>query len=289
MSLSIAAIIVIGTSAFAAMVLIYTYKGLQVQAKASGETDAVLSPLRKFIDPKKLLSIRFAFGIALAVLGMAFLILNNVLLPVVYVPAGVSLGFLGWNLPFLWFMLKVRKRKQLFDSQILHLTMTLANGLRSGQALPQALDAASQRIGDPMHEELAQVLNESRYGLDLAEALERLHTRMPGEDLRLLITSIRLTLQSGGSLADVLERMVVMIRSRTEFHEKLKTMTAQGRFEAIAMSLAPVFVYVLLRLIDPELMKPLTGTFIGWCTIGGVAVMISIGFFIINKIVTIEV
>ncbi len=289
MSLSIAAIIFIGTSAFAAMVLIYAYKGLQVQAKASGETDAVLSPLRKFIDPKKLLSIRFAFGIALAVLGMAFLILNNVLLPVVYVPAGVLLGFLGWKLPFLWFMLKVRKRKQLFDSQILHLTMTLANGLRSGQALPQALDAASQRIGDPMHEELAQVLNESRYGLDLAEALERLHTRMPGEDLRLLITSIRLTLQSGGSLADVLERMVVMIRSRTEFHEKLKTMTAQGRFEAIAMSLAPVFVYVLLRLIDPELMKPLTGTFIGWCTIGGVAVMISIGFFIINKIVTIEV
>ena len=289
MSLSVAAIIFIGTSAFAAMVLIYTYKGLQVQATASGETDAVLSPLRKCIDPKKLLSIRFAFGIALAVLGMAFLILNNVLLPVVYVPAGVLLGFLGWKLPFLWFMLKVRKRKQLFDSQILHLTMTLANGLRSGQALPQALDAASQRIGDPMHEELAQVLNESRYGLDLAEALERLHTRMPGEDLRLLITSIRLTLQSGGSLADVLERMVVMIRSRTEFHEKLKTMTAQGRFEAIAMSLAPVFVYVLLRLIDPELMKPLTGTFIGWCTIGGVAVMISIGFFIINKIVTIEV
>lgn len=289
MSLSIAAIIFIGTSAFAAMVLIYAYKGLQVQAKASGETDVVLSPLRKFIDPKKLLSIRFAFGIAFAVLGMAFLILNNVLLPLVYVPAGVSLGFLGWKLPFLWFMLKVRKRKQLFDSQILHLTMTLANGLRSGQALPQALDAASQRMGDPMREELALVLNESRYGLDLAEALERLHTRMPGEDLRLLITSIRLTLQSGGSLADVLERMVVMIRSRTEFHEKLKTMTAQGRFEAIAMSLAPVFVYVLLRLIDPELMKPLTGTFIGWCTIGGVAIMISIGFFIINKIVTIEV
>ena len=289
MSLSIAAIIFIGTSAFATMVLIYAYKGLQAQVKVSGETDAALSPLRRFIDPKKLLSIRFAFGIAFAVLGMAFLILNNVLLPVVYVPAGVSLGFLGWKLPFLWFMLKVRKRKQLFDSQILHLTMTLANGLRSGQALPQALDAASQRMGDPMREELALVLNESRYGLDLAEALERLHTRMPGEDLRLLITSIRLTLQSGGSLADVLERMVVMIRSRTEFHEKLKTMTAQGRFEAIAMSLAPVFVYILLRLIDPEVMKPLTETFIGWCTIGGVAIMISIGFFIINKIVTIEV
>lgn len=289
MSISLAAIIFIGTSAFTAMVLIYAYKGLQAQSTASGGGDAALSPLRKFIDPKRLLAIRFVLGIALAVLGAAILILNNVLSPMIYVPAGMLLWFIGWKLPLLWFMLKVRKRKQQFDSQILHLTMTLANGLRSGQALPQALDAASQRMGDPMREELALVLNECRYGLDLTEALERLHTRMPGEDLRLLITSIRLTLQSGGSLSDVLERMVVMIRSRTEFHEKLKTMTAQGRFEAIAMSLAPVFVYVLLRLIDPELMKPLTGTFIGWCTIGGVAIMIAIGYFIINKIVTIEV
>lgn len=289
MSISLAAIIFVGTSAFASMVLIYAYRDLQARVEAAGGADAALSPLRKFIDPRRLLTARFALGIALAVLGVVFLILNNVLSPMICVPAGVLLFFAGWKLPLLWFMLKVRKRKQLFDSQILHLTMTLANGLRSGQALPQALEAASQRMGDPMREELALVLNESRFGLDLTESLERLHTRMPSEDLRLLITSIRLTLQSGGSLSDVLERMVVMIRSRTEFHEKLKTMTAQGRFEAIAMSLAPVFVYIILRLIDPELMKPLTGTFIGWCTIGGVAVMIAIGFFIINKIVTIEV
>ena len=287
MSISIAAIIFAGTASFSSMVLIYAYKGLQ--ANATGATDAVPSPLRKFIDPKKLLAIRFASGTALAILCVAILIFNNVLSPLVFVPAGLALWFIGWKLPFLWFMLKVKKRKQLFDSQILHLTMTLANGLRSGQALPQALDAASRRMGDPMHEELALVLNESRYGLDLAEALERLYTRMPGEDLRLLITSIRLTLQSGGSLSDVLGRMVEMIRSRTEFHEKLKTMTAQGRFEAIAMSLAPAFVYVLLRLIDPELMKPLTATLAGWCTIGGVAIMIAIGFFVISRIVTIEV
>jgi len=289
MSITLAAIVFTGTAAFASAVLVYAYKGLQARAKASGGSDAALSPLRKFIDPGKLLSIRFALGIALPVSGVAFLAGNDVLSPAVWILAGAPLCFFGWKLPLLWFMLKVRKRKQQFDSQILHLTMTLANGLRSGQALPQALDAASRRIGDPMREELAMVLNECRYGLDLTEALERLHARMPGEDLRLLVTSIRLTLQSGGSLSDVLERMVAMIRSRTEFHEKLKTMTAQGRFEAIAMSLAPVFVYILLRLIDPGLMKPLTETFIGWCTIGGVAVMIAIGFFIINRIVTIEV
>lgn len=289
MSIITTAIVFIGTFAFAAMVLIVVYRILQDRIKGLGTANVEQAPLRKFISPMKLLAIRFSMSIALSAGGIFVLVCNNVQTPIIHLFAGAFLILLGWKLPYVWFMIKVRKRKQLFDSLILHLTMTLANGLRSGQALPQALEAASQRMGDPMREELALVLSECRLGLDLPEALEHLHTRMPGEDLRLLITSIRLTLQSGGSLADVLERMVVMIRARTEFHEKLKTMTAQGRFEAVAMSLAPGFVYILLRLIDPDLMKPLTSTFIGWCTVIGVLFMLTVGFLIINKIVTIEV
>ena len=289
MSIITAAIVFIGTFAFAAMVLIVVYRILQDRIKGLGAASVEQAPLRKFISPMKLLAIRFSMSVALSVGGIFVLVCNDVKTPIIHLLAGALLIFLGWKLPYVWFMIKVRKRKQLFDSLILHLTMTLANGLRSGQALPQALEAASQRMGDPMREELALVLSECRLGLDLPEALEHLYTRMPGEDLRLLITSIRLTLQSGGSLAEVLERMVVMIRARTEFHEKLKTMTAQGRFEAVAMSLAPGFVYILLRLIDPELMKPLTSTFVGWCTVIGVLFMLTVGFLIINKIVTIEV
>lgn len=285
---SFVAIVFIGTAAFASMVLVIVYGALQNRIR-DGEALPAHDPLRKFVSPGRLLSIRFSLAAALAVSGMAVLLLHGVTSPFLLVPVEAVLVVVGWKLPLLWFALKVRKRKSAFDAQILNLTMTLANGLRSGQALPQALEAASQRMEDPMREELALVIGESRLGLELPEALENLHRRMPGEDLRLLLTSIRLTLQAGGSLADVLERMVGMIRSRTEFQEKLKTMTAQGRFEAIAMSLAPVFVYILLRLIDPTLMKPLTSTAIGWCTIAGVAVMLAIGFLVINKIVTIEV
>ena len=142
---------------------------------------------------------------------------------------------------------------------------------------------------NPMREELQVVLRETRLGLDLPEAFERLYRRMPGEDLRLLLTSIRLSLQTGGSLAEILSRMVETIRARIEFQEKVKTMTAQGRFEAIAMSLAPLVVYILLRVIDPELMKPLTSTVVGWCAIGAVFFLLTIGFIIIRKIVTIDV
>lgn len=273
----------------AAIVLVTLYRTLRERAENRDSEEEVLSPLRRFIAPEKLLAVRFVFCVLCAVVGMFVLIVNDVLSPFAYLPFGAALGALGWQLPRIWFAIKIRKRKELFDSQILTLTMSLANGLRSGQALPQALDAAAKRIPEPMQEELAQVLNETRLGLELSEALERLYIRMPGEDLRLLLTSVRLTMQAGGSLADVLARMVEMIRSRSEFQAKLKTMTSKGRFEAIAMSLAPLCVYILLRLIDPELMKPLTSTLIGWCTIGCVVVFLTIGFFVINKIVTIEV
>lgn len=289
MTFRLAAIVFLGAGAFSAVLLTTLYRALRDRVESTPEEEVAVSPMRKFITPRKLLTLRFCLAASLVVLGVFALLAGGVVSPALLVALGTAFGIAGWKLPQLWFGFKIKKRKEMFDAQILNLTMTLANGLRSGQALPQALDAASHRLPDPMKEELSVVMRESRLGLDLPEALERLYQRMPGEDLRLLITSIRLTLQAGGSLADVLERMVGMIRSRTEFQEKLKTMTAQGRFEAIAMSLAPVVVYILLRLIDPELMKPLTTTAIGWCTIAGVAVMLTIGFLVINKIVTIEV
>ena len=185
-----------------------------------------------------------------------------------------------------------RKRKQrlgMVEAQVLDLATGLASGLKSGQALPASLEALSGRLPRPMSEEIAVVLREYRLGLDLPEALGRLASRVPCEDLTLLVGSIRLTQQAGGSLAEVLEKMVEMIRARTEFQAKLRAMTAQGRFEAIAMSLAPPFVFLLLFFIDRPLMLPLVMTPVGWTTIVCDAVWVLIGFLIIDRIVTIEV
>jgi tight adherence protein B len=111
---------------------------------------------------------------------------------------------------------------------------------------------------------------------------------MPGEDLQLLITAVRLTVQSGGSLAEVLDKISNTIRQRVEFHEKLQTMTAQGRFEAIAMASAPAVAFVILYMIDPALMKPLITTTGGWIAVGIVATLETIGFLWISRIVKVE-
>lgn len=289
MTMKLLVLVFAGAFAFFGIAFVNVYRVMRRRVEEVAEKADVPSPTRRFIHPRALFSARFTSASALFALAVFALLCGDVTLPEVYLPVGAFLGFIGWKVPLWWFLLKAKKRKALFDSQILNLTMSLANGLRSGLALPQALETTAHRIAAPMSEELTIVMREMRLGLDLSEAMERLHSRMPGEDLRLLVTSVKLTAQSGGNLSDVLGRMVEMIRSRTEFNEKVKTMTAQGRFEAIAMSLAPLFVYLILRLIDSELMKPLTSTFAGWCTIAAVTTMITVGFLFINKIVTIEV
>ena len=289
MDVSLAVLVFLAASFGGGFVLISVWNTLQENAKKQDGEGVGIAPLRRFVSPVELLSRQFISAFACALVFPFLLWCKGVSAALLLIFVGIIAAVIGWRLPIFYYNKKVQARKSRFDGQILHLAMNLSNGLRSGMALPQALEGASSRMPDPMKEELLVVLRETRLGLDLPEAFERLYRRMPGEDLRLLLTSIRLSLQTGGSLAEILSRMVETIRARTEFQEKVKTMTAQGRFEAIAMSLAPLVVYILLKVIDPELMKPLTSTVVGWCAIGTVAFLLTIGFVIIRKIVTIDV
>jgi len=245
--------------------------------------------LKHFVTMSRLVTLRFFWALLLGVGLAVILILAGVLNPFIYLPLGGAAAFFGWMVPLVYFRWKVARRKELFEERILDFTMGLASGMRSGLGLPQALEATSRRMGDPMQEELQTVLREYRFGMELGDALQRLNDRMPSEDMNLLVTTIKLTSKTGGSLVEVMDKMVEMIRSRREFQERLKNMTAQARFEAIAMSLAPVAAFILLYIIDPALMRPMLTTRMGWCGIGLVVIMVSCGYYFIKKIVTIEV
>lgn len=250
--------------------------------------DSLSFPYAVFTTPRKLARNRLfaGYGVFLAV----FPLLSVVGLgPAIAGVLAIALGILGAWVPLVLVKRKRRKRLELAEAQVLDLATGLASGLRSGQALPAAMEAMSGRLQKPMSEEIATVLREYRLGIDLPDALARFAKRVPCEDLTLLVGSIRLTQQAGGSLAEVLDKMVGMIRGRVEFQAKLKTMVSQGKFEAIAMSLAPLFVFIILYLIDRPLMLPLVTTTIGWITIVCDAAWVTIGFLIIKKIVTIEV
>lgn len=246
-------------------------------------------PIELFVSAGRLFQLRLMSALIPGIGVPVVFLLFGLHQPVVLLLMGGVLGCSGFNLPKWYYGSLVAKRQQRFESRILDLTMGLANALKAGMALPQALDRVSAQMGGVMQDELAVVLREYRLGLNIVEALERLQKRMPCEDLQLLSSAIKLTLQSGGSLVEVLSEMVVMIRGRTEFQGKLKTLTAQGRFEAIAMASAPLVAFLLLYLVNPGLMTPLVTTVTGWLAISAAITLEVLGFVCIKKIVTIEV
>jgi len=265
--------------------------GLERSAGKYVKADGVkqLGPLYRFTTPERLSQACWSAALLGGGTVAAVLIAVNVLNPYLLGGACLLAGVLCFHIPNKWLQGRIKKRQRLFDARLTDLTLGLANGLRAGSALPQSLEIVSRDMGGPMTEELLLVLHEYRLGVDLPESLNRLCERMPGEDLSLLVTAIRLTMQSGGSLAEVLDRITDTIRQRTDFHDRLMTMTAQGRFEAIAMAAAPLVAFAILFFLDRELMQPLVQTKIGWCAIGVVAVLETVGFLVINKIVTIDV
>ena len=282
---------------FAVALLIYILISL-IQSFSMEKTDRKIKENRSegqannvyyFIDRVTLQQIQLSAGILLSGTLVAILVFCQVYEPLIIVPAAALVFALGMTAPWFYFSLKARKRAERFENSILDLALGLTSGLRAGQALPQALEVFSRRSEGPLKEELMIVIREYRLGLELAEALQRMYNRIPCEDLQLLIISIRLTTQSGGSMVDVLEKITWMIRGRTEFQQKLRALTAQGRFEALAMSLAPLAAFLLLFFINNELMLPMVQTLIGWCAIGVMLTLEVIGYFVIRTIVDIKV
>lgn len=261
----------------------YLLEKLELNADSRYET------LRRFISPQKLLLSRIFAALICSCCIFILQLLLGVEQMKIALPVACGFGVIGYFAVYWYFLQKLLKRKMLFESKILDFTMGLANSMKSGLALGQSIESVSKRIGGPMQEELATLLREYRLGVDLPEAFERMYKRMPCEDLHLLVTTISLTTKSGGSLVEVLEEMVNTIRSRTDFQERLKNMTAQGRFEAFSIAMAPLAAFLLLYFIDPVLMKPLVTTGYGWLAITAAGVLVITGYYILKKIITIEV
>ena len=254
--------------------------------RGEGTTD---DPIYRFTTPQRLIQTRWSVAMLAGGFASSVLIAFGIFNPFWIFLVALVVGFVAFQLPQAWVQYRIKRRRRRFESRLVDLTIGLANGLRSGAALPQSLELITRDICGPIGEEFGLLLHEYRLGVDLPDGLVKLCRRMPTEDMQLLATAVRVTMQAGGSLAEVLDKISGTIRERTEFYEKLRTMTAQGRFEAIAMAVAPLLAFGILYLVDPELMKPFVTTTTGWMMFGVMICLEIVGFLFINKIVTVEV
>ena len=202
---------------------------------------------------------------------------------------GVLLSFA----PNLYVAYAARKRIKAFNNQLGDGITLMANSLRSGYSFLQSMDLVSREAPPPMSSEFRRVVQEIGLGLSTEEALGNLLRRVPSDDLDLLVTAVNIQHEVGGNLAQILETIGHTIRERVRIKGEIQVLTAQGRISAYVITALPIVLAIGITVINPDYMSPMFKFGLppdAWCCLPVTALaMIISGFFVIMKIVDIEV
>jgi tight adherence protein B len=203
----------------------------------------------------------------------------------------LSLGglVLGFFLPRFYVKYRQSKRLKDFNSQLGDAINLLANGLRSGYSLLQAMDAVGHEMPPPMSEEFQRVVREIGLGLSNERAMNNMLRRIPSDDLDLMITAINVQHEVGGNLAEILETISHTIRERIRIKGEIRVLTAQGMISGYVISFLPVGLGLILFAMNPDYMGAMFQEPCGWAMIATGTITTTIGYIAIRKIVNIEV
>lgn len=244
------------------------------------ETGFHLRELFLFVDPARL----YVLNLALTLLGAiaAWMLTGSVL---VALAAGVVLA-LSPSLVLRW--LRARRIAHI-EQQLPDALQMLAGTARAGLSLPAAMRQVSAELTPPLQQELLLVQHEQRLGVSLDDALENLARRIPAQPVKLMVSAMRIANETGGGLAETLERTANTLRSQHAMELKIRALTAQGKLQAWVVGLLPVFLLWVLERMEPEAMSQLWTTSLGWGVLAAVIVMEFIGVLLIRRIVAIDI
>jgi tight adherence protein B len=188
-------------------------------------------------------------------------------------------------------MLRVLRKRRLHKlaRQMPDGLASLAGALRAGLSLPQALAGLAEQQPAPFCQEFELVVRKQRLGMPLDQALAELEARVPGNEVSMFVTAVRIARELGGNLSESLERLADTLRRKLTMEDKIVALTSQGKIQGWIVGLLPIFLAGVLLFMEPEAMKPLFTTTIGYFVLGAIAVLELIGFVVIRKIVSIEV
>ena len=202
---------------------------------------------------------------------------------------GVIFGLASLYLPKWYVSGRERKRLAAFNAQLGDTIGIMANSLRSGYSLLQAMELVARETPPPMGEEFGRVVREVGLGLSPERALENLVRRIASEDLDLMVTAIKVQHEVGGNLSKILDTIGNTIRERVRIKGEIKVLTAQQQLAGYIISGLPLALTGVLLLLNPSyIMKLFTpGWYVCMPVCGGLGIIL--GFFVIRRIVAIEV
>jgi tight adherence protein B len=205
------------------------------------------------------------------------------------VVTGLIIGLAAANAPYLSLVAKRKARLHRFATVLPDAIDLLARALRAGHAVTAAIEMVAKEVPDPVGAEFRRVFEEQNFGLPLREALLNLAKRVPVADLQFLVTAMLVQKETGGNLAEVLDKAGAVIRERSRLLGQLRIYTAQGRLTGWILGLLPFIVFALMNFLNPGYAHTLIDDPIGrkaiWLGLG----LMAIGVWMIRKIVDIKV
>ena len=202
---------------------------------------------------------------------------------------GFLIGLVMSSLPIFYVLVLRAKRFKKFEAGLPDALDLMTSALRVGHSFNSSLSLVSRECADPIGSEFRIAFEEQNFGLELRVALENLISRMPLQDLKIVATAILIQRESGGNLAEVLEKTAHVIRQRFRLKRQVMTHTAQGRLTGWILTLLPIVLGLGLYIVSPDTESLLWKREIGVKLLIAGAGMIVIGTLCIQKIVRMEV
>jgi tight adherence protein B len=219
---------------------------------------------------------------AVAFAALAFFASGNLL----FGWAGAMIGFF---IPYAYASHRRTKRFQKFEEKFPEAIDTLARAVRAGHAFTTALEMIANEVSEPVAGEFRQLYEEQKFGLPVRDALLNLADRIPLVDVKFFVTAVMLQRETGGNLAEILDNLSYVIRERFKIQRQVRVHTAQGRLTMVLLMALPPTIVLVMMTINPGFIRPLFTDPIGHALIVGGITLQTLGYFVIRRIIRIQV
>ena len=195
----------------------------------------------------------------------------------------------GYFIPWVIVTYLHHRRLGNIDDQLVDALLLMANALKAGLSLQQALELVAREMKPPISDEFGRLIKEIHLGRLTDDALRRFAERVPLEDVRLAVDSILTLRETGGNLSETFQVIAHTIVERKKVQGKIKAMTAQGMSQGILICLFPIVMMLLFTFIDPNYMRPFFHSTLGLLMLVAVFILDGAGLWLMFKLVKVDV
>ena len=179
---------------------------------------------------------------------------------------------------------RIRLRLNLMERQLIDAMDLASRSLRAGHPLNGAFRLISEEIDPPIKDIFTEIVQQTELGVSLEQAIREAAAKSSSQDLKLFASSVSIQMKTGGNLADMMERLAMVIRDRIRLGRRVKVLTAQTQLSKRILIALPIVIFALLNVLNPGYMGPLYSTVMGRIMLITTCCMLLLGAWIMNRL-----